>query len=240
MQSSLYVGLSGQLALQRRMDTIASNIANQSTAGFRSEDVTFASVMSTAGVEPVTYATRGQTHISRRMGDVVRTGNPLDVALQGQGWLSIDTGAGPAYTRDGRLQMSAAGALQTVTGRAVLDAGGAPIQANPNGGPLSITRTGAVVQDGQTVGSIGLFLIPPNATLSRLEGASVRPDTPAVAASEGDDVGLLSGYIERSNVDPIKEMTRLIQVHRTFDAVTSALNQTESTVVEAIRGLAGS
>ena len=91
MQSNLYVSLSGQLALQRRLDTIANNLANVSTAGFRSEEIKFSSLVSRTGADPVAFATEGETYLSRTPGALVKTDNPLDVAVQGDAWLAINT-----------------------------------------------------------------------------------------------------------------------------------------------------
>ena len=144
LQSSLYVGLSGQITLQRRLDTVAQNVANSSTAGYRAENVKFGSLISNAGHVPVAYATTQSTTLSRRTGEIVSTGNPLDVAVSGDAWLSIETPAGPAYTRDGRMRMLPTGELQTLTGRPVLDDGGAALTVNPRGGPVEILELAAL------------------------------------------------------------------------------------------------
>jgi flagellar hook-basal body protein len=101
MQMNFSVALSAQMSLQKRLETIANNVANASTAGFRAEEVKFESFLSYASSTPVAYATSGQSYLSRTSGEMVKTDNLLDVAVQGDAWLGVQTPAGPVYTRDG-------------------------------------------------------------------------------------------------------------------------------------------
>jgi len=116
MQSALYVGLSAQVALEKRLQTIANNVANVNTSGFRTDVVKFETVLSKAGANPVAFSSPGDNIISREAGNITETGNPLDVAVVGQGWIAFAGPNGTVYTRDGRLQIAANGDLQTVSG----------------------------------------------------------------------------------------------------------------------------
>jgi flagellar basal-body rod protein FlgF len=237
MQSGLYVGLSGQLALEQRIQTIAHNVANASTPGFRAEEVKFESVLSNTATEQVEFSSPGKTYLSRQSGGIVRTDNPLDVAVQGDAWLSVDVNGTQVYTRDGRMQMTENGDLQTLTGYPVLDTGGAPISLNPRGGTPQISREGTITQDGRNFGSIGLFRIDETAKLSRAANSGVIPDKTPEPALDFTNVGVVQGFIEQSNVNPIMEMTRLIAVHRAFDALTNSMNTIDGTMQEAIKTL---
>ena len=134
MQSSLYVALSAQVALQDRLDTLAQNVANGNTAGYRGNEVKFDSVISNLSREPVAFVTSSTPIVRLTGGALVKTGNALDVAVKGDGWLSVESPQGPVYTRDGRMQMNAAGGLISVNGAPVLDSGGTPIQLDASGG----------------------------------------------------------------------------------------------------------
>lgn len=237
LQSGLYVGLSGQLALQRRMDTIAHNVANSSTAGFRAEEVKFESLISNTSSNPVAFASRGDTYFSRRAGEMVQTGNSLDVAIQGDAWFAMQTPAGTAYTRDGRLKMLPSGELQTLAGYPILDEGGAQLLVNPNGGPLQISKNGSIQQNGRQVGTLGLFTIDKAANLSRFDSSGVLTDRPAEPVADFSANATMQGYIERGNVNAVMEMSNLISVSRSFDAVTTALNEGENTMRDAIQAL---
>ncbi|HJU31154.1 MAG TPA: flagellar basal-body rod protein FlgF [Hyphomicrobiaceae bacterium] len=237
MQSNFHVGLSAQLSLQRRLDTIANNVANASTAGFRAEEVKFDTLLSQASNTPVAFASAGQHYLSRTAGEIVRTDNPFDVAVQGDAWLAMQTPAGTVYTRDGRMKMTPAGELQTLSGYAILDAGGAPVQLDPNAGPPQVARDGAISQNNRTVGALGLFKIDDTATLRRFDNSGVTTDRPATAVVDFTKAGLHQGFVEGSNVNPVMEMSRLIMVSRAFDAVTSSIKDADSSQQEAIRSL---
>lgn len=237
MQPSLYVSLSGQLSLMRRLDTLAHNVANVNTAGFRAEEIKFEQLISQKTDEPTAFVSTGQTYLSRQAGEVVRTENPLDIAVTGDAWLAFQGPNGPVYTRDGRMTMTPEGELRTLTGYPVLDVGGAPIQLNPNGGPPSISRDGTMTQGQNRVGAVGLFTIPDQARLSRFENSGVMPDMAAEPALDFSRVGMLQGFMEQANVNPVSEISRLIQIQRSFDSISNSIAQSEQTLTTAIKTL---
>jgi flagellar basal-body rod protein FlgF len=237
MQGNLYVGVSAQLALQRRLETIAHNVANASTAGFRAEEVRFETLLSQANPDPVAFASAGPTFLSRRSGELVRTENLFDVALDGDAWLGIQTPAGVVYTRDGRMRMAPTGELQTLNGYPVLDAGGTAMLLDPNAGPPRIGRDGTITQANRQVGAIGLFSIGSQANLRRFENSGVIPDQPATPVIDFTRVGMQQGFIENANVNAVMEMSRLISVSRAFEMVSGSLAASESSLQEAIRQL---
>ena len=237
MQANLYVSLSAQISLQKRLETIAHNVANASTAGFRAEEIKFDSVLSQTAPDPVAFASAGMSFISRKSGEYVKTDNALDVAVEGDAWLGIQTPAGRVFTRDGRMRMTDAGELQTLNGHAIQDAGGAPIRLDPNAGPPQIARDGTITQNNRQVGALGLFAIDPKANLTRFENSGVLPDRPAAPVLDFSKAGLQQGFIERANVNPVHEITRLIMVQRAFEAVTASIKDAENSLGDAIRTL---
>ncbi len=237
MQTNFSVALSAQMSLQKRLETIANNVANASTAGFRAEEVKFDSYLSYASSTPIAYASAGQNYLSRASGEMVKTDNLLDVAVQGDAWLGVQTPAGTVYTRDGRMKMTPTGELQTLNGYPMLDAGGSPIQLDPNAGPPRIARDGAINQNNRAVGAIGLFKIDDKANLKRFDNSGVIPDRAATPVVEFSKTGVQQGFVERANVNPVMEMSKLIMVSRAFDAVSSSLKDSESSLQEAIKTL---
>lgn len=237
MQPSLYVSLSGQIALQKRLDTIANNVANAGTAGYRGEEVRFEAVLSESARDQTAYSSTGETFLSRRAGAMVETGNRFDVAIKGDAFLAMTTPAGQAYTRDGRMQMSEQGELQTLNGYPILDAGGAPLQLDPNGGEVLIAPDGTVTQNGRQIGALGLFTLPEQARLQRFDNSGVIPDIPAEPALDFSRNGVAQGFIEQSNVNPVAEITKMITVTRTFESVTSAISQVDERQRDSIRTL---
>lgn len=239
MQNSLYVSLSGQRALMRRLETIADNVSNMNTVGFRASGVSFAAEVARTGDSSTAFASPGMDYVSRGAGALVRTDNELDVAIQGDGWLGVATADGTAYTRDGRMRISESGALETVTGLKVLDAGGASIILDPQGGRPVITEDGMISQGGRQLGAIGLFAIDDNAKLTRTANSAVFSDRPAKPVLNFTKNRIAQGWVEQSNVSPVQEMTKLISVSRTFDSLASGMAQMDSSVQDAIKTLGG-
>ncbi len=141
MQNGLYVAVSAQVALERRLETIADNVANMNTVGYRATGVSFESEVIKAGDASMNYVSPGSDYLSRRIGGLAKTDNSLDFAIQGDGWFGIQTPTGAAYTRDGRARVDESGTLGTLNGDPILDAGGAPILVDAAGGLLSYRRT---------------------------------------------------------------------------------------------------
>ncbi|AXK81750.1 flagellar basal-body rod protein FlgF [Pseudolabrys taiwanensis] len=237
MQSALYVSLSAQVALEKRLETIANNMANMKTAAFRADAVKFETAMSRAAESPVAFATSGENYISRKPGAATPTGNMLDVAVAGRSWLAFMGPAGQVYTRDGRMKINLNGELQNVNGFPIADAGGAPIIVDPDAGPLTISRDGTITQRGNQVGVLGLFDIPTDAKLQRFGNSGVIPDRPAVPVLDFVNTGVEQGYVESSNVDALTELTQMITVSRAFQGVSSLIENSEGTMQNAIRTL---
>ncbi len=236
MATGTYVAISAQIAMERRLEAIASNIANVNTAGYRAVGLQFTTELADAG--QVAFASPGETYVIRNQGPISHTGNSLDVAVDGNGWFALDTPEGTVYTRDGRFHMTANGDLQSVNGYAVLDSGGSPITLDASGGPVQISEDGAINQGGKRLGVIGLFTIPADATLTRHDNSAVISDKPADPVEDMTANSVRQGYVEGSNVNPILEMTRLIEASRAFDQATTAITQNDQISQEAIKTLA--
>lgn len=237
MQTNFYVGLSGQMSVERRLSTIAQNIANMNTAGYKAEGVTFDTVLSQTGDTPVAFSTEGATYIDRSGGDRTKTDNPLDVAVQGDAWLGVKTAQGVVYTHDGRMQMSSTGQLQTVNGDAVLDVGGSGLLLDPAAGPPTIAADGMITQNGNQVGALGLFAIDPAAKLSRAPNSGVIPDRAATPILDFTSTGVVQGFVENSNVNPVIEISKLISVQHALDGVTQANQTADTSLQDAIKAL---
>jgi flagellar basal-body rod protein FlgF len=239
MQSAPYVSLSAELTLEKRLDSLALNVANMNTIGYRAAGVSFHTYVSRTGDTPVDYATGGKDYITRTEGPLINTGNPLDVAVQGEGWLAIQTPGGIVYTRDGRMQMKSTGELQSLAGHPILDAGGTQIILDPTAGQPVIGGDGMITQNGQQVGAIGLFQIDPSARFTRYENSGVIPDKPATPILDFNTNGIVQGHVEGSNVNPILEMAKLITIERAFESITGGSEKNESTLKDALPILGG-
>jgi flagellar basal-body rod protein FlgF len=237
MQDSLYVALSSQIALERRLDTIADNVANASTIGFRATGVKFEDVVSGTGSRSVSFASSGKTYLSGAHGALTETGNPFDFAVQGDAWFAIDTPAGTVMTRDGRFSMNENGELMSIEGHPVLDSGGAPIQLDPRNGPPKAGADGSLRQNDQLVGALGLYNFDPGENFVRYGNSGIIPARTPEPVTDRSDIGIAQGFVEESNVNPVLEMTRLIQVQRAFENTAALMRQTDSSTDDAIKTL---
>lgn len=237
MQNSLYVALSAQVALEKRLNTIADNVANASTVGFRATGVKFEDVVSGLGAKSVSFTSPGDTYLSTQHGGMRETGNPFDFAIRGDAWFGINTPGGMVMTRDGRFSMTPDGQLVSVEGHPVLDSGGAPIQLDPRAGAPSAGADGALRQDGRLVGAIGLYEFNPGTNFVRYGNSGVVPPTPPQPVVDRMEAGIVQGFVEESNVNPIKEMTKLIMVQRAFENTAALMRQNEASFSDAIKTL---
>jgi flagellum-specific ATP synthase len=235
VQDGLYVALSSQIALDKRLTTIADNVANMSTVGFRASEVKFEDVVTGVGQDSVAFASPGDTYLTQKAGSLRETQNPFDFAVQGDAWFGIETPAGTVMTRDGRFTMTEAGQLVTHEGYPVLDAGGAPIQLDPLGGPPEAGRDGVIRQNGQLVASIGLFSYDPGPNFTRFGNSGVIPAGEPDPIVDRMDVGVAQGFLEESNVNPVAEMTRLIMLQRSFENAFAMTQETETTFDDAVK-----
>ncbi len=243
MQSGLYVGISSQIALERRLNTIADNMANMNTVGFRSTEVKFDEVLSKTKNNinaKVAFVSQGNDYMSTRTGQLQQTGNPLDFAIKGDAWFGIDTPAGQVLTRDGRFTMDETGQLRSTRGFPVLDAGGAPIQLNRDAGDVTVGADGVIRQNDQIVATLGLFTADISKGFNRYENEGVIPVENPQPVIDRFDTSVTQGYIEQSNVNGISEMTQLIQVNRAFESISALMRDSETALDSAIKILGGS
>lgn len=243
MQSGLYVSLSSQIALERRLTTIADNMANSNTVGFRSTDVKFDQVMSNTQNDigaKVSFVSQGNDYLSERQGEMIQTGSDMDFAIRGDAWFAINTPVGKVLTRDGRFTLDDTGQLMSSRGYPVLDAGGAPIQVPRDGGPIRASRDGNLFQNGKLVASLGLYSADLAQGFVRFENSGVIATQAPTPVVDQPNVGVMQGYVEQSNVNGIGEMTQLIQVNRAFEQISALMRDSESSLEEAIKTLGGS
>ena len=237
MRDGLYVALSSQIALEKRLNTIADNVANASTVGFRATGVKFEDVVSGLDDKALSFVTSGDTYISNTNGPLRETGNPFDFAVKGDAWFGIETPGGAVMTRDGRFTLTENGELVTVEGYPVLDAGGAPIQLDPRNGPPRAGTDGSLHQGDNLVGALGLYNFDPGPNFIRFGNSGIVPAGEPEPVVDRLDAGVVQGFLEESNVNPMLEITKLIMVQRAFENGAAMIRATESTYDEAIKTL---
>ena len=239
MQSGLYVALSSQISLEKRMNTIADNLANMNTVGFRATQMKFDDVMTKVEGAKVDYVSTGQEYLSSDTGAMVQTKNPLDFAIRGDAWFSVQSPQGDALTKDGRFSMLQTGDVVTLEGYPVLDASGSPIQLNAAAGPPTASKDGILYQNGKPVAQLGLFQADIGPNFTRVGNTAVIPTQNPEPVINNSDVGVMQGFIEEANVNPILQMTQMITVSRTFEYVTQLMRDGESSISDAIKTVGG-
>jgi flagellar basal-body rod protein FlgG len=222
MNSGMYSALSGNLAAMTRMDIISNNLANVNTPGFKKDKVSFEGLLSSVTAPPaVPPATTADPILQREIvfvdhaaGPVVQTGNPLDMAIDGDGFFAVRTPQGIAYTRQGNFRLSSDGTLVTVDGYPVQSQGGS-IQIN--GSRVEIDSKGAVVVDGTAGATISMFDFPKPYTLTKTGSALFVPADPGITPQTAKGQ-LRQGHLEGSNVETVSEMVQMIENSRYFEA----------------------
>jgi flagellar basal-body rod protein FlgF len=236
MDNAGYVTLSRQSGLLKEMQTVANNIANMSTTGFRRETTLFAEMIERLPVEggslSMTEARVRDTRFSQ--GGLIRTGSPFDMALEGDGFFQIQTPDGLRLTRNGSFTRNENGDLVTAQGHPVLDAGGAPVFMPPSAGKIEIASDGTVTADGQPVAAIGIVTVADEGGLRR-EGGVMFISQGDVQAAQG--AVLYQGFLEGSNVSPVAEITRMIDVQRAYEAGQALIEREDERIRSAVRTL---
>jgi flagellar basal-body rod protein FlgF len=250
MENGSLVGLSRQMALQRELDIVANNIANLNTTGFKADNVVFqeflmpgAQANQFAGNDRrVSFVQDRATWLDLSQGAVEHTGNPLDVAISGNAFLTVQTPRGERYTRNGALQINAQGQLVTSEGLQVIGQNG-PIVFQPTDRDISIGIDGLIsVREGQNTtdsqrGKLKLASfdqpqrLQKDGTSTYMAPAGVTPQVPA-------DARVTQGAVEKSNVKSVMEMTRMVEVTRAYTQIATMLQSQSDTRKSAIDKLA--
>ena len=241
MDNALYVGLSRQMVLRREMDIVANNIANADTAGFKVESLIEktdpkAPAFTLMGPKPVKFVSEDGVLRNFGQGALRQTGAPLDMAIEGQGFFRVTTAAGERYTRDGRFRTDDTGRLVTDGGAAVLDEGGGEITVDPEKGQVSISQDGVVSQGPERIGKIGVVNF---ATLSILEktGDNLYKNTSNQTPTPSTDARVRQGMLEGSNVQPILEITKTIEVSRAYEQIAKMMDSQGDLSSKAVQTL---
>jgi flagellar basal-body rod protein FlgF len=250
MENALLIGLARQSALGRQLDVVANNIANVNTAGYKSDNALFEEYLNTPAHEDnfvgsdrrVSFVQDRGTYRDFTQGSTDETKNPLDVAIDGTAFLTVQTPGGERYTRDGGLHLDAQGQLVTVAGNPVLGTAG-PIVFQPTDHDVNITADGTITVvegNGRTDAQRGKLRLVNFADAQKMlkegfnlytagEGGAPQPDTKSTVRQ---------GYIERSNVNSVAEMSRMMEITRAYTQIATLMQQQAELQKTAIQQLA--
>ena len=236
MDNAIYAALTRQSGLMREMRTIANNIANANTTGFRREGVIFSEYMVSLdrNGETLSMANGRGRMVDLSQAGLTQTNGRYDVAIDGEGFLMVQTPQGARLTRAGAFMPNAEGELVNPDGYQLLDEGQAPIVIPPTAGSVGIGTDGTISADGAPIGRIGVFESPDPARLQHETGTLFDPGG---AVEPMDEPTIRQGFLEDSNVDPVLEVARMVEVQRAYELGQSFLEQEDQRIRMTITSL---
>lgn len=235
METSGYVTLTRQSGLMREMEIIAHNMANAATTGFRQQGIVFSEYIEAVGQgDSLSMAAARVKSTSMSQGILTQTGNPLDLAIEGNGFFQLETQNGIRLTRAGAFNVNSVGDIVTAEGHRVLDIGGASINVPPGEADVTVAADGTVSLGDQLLGQLGVVEPEAGADLKREAGVLFQTDAALIPAANGL---VLQGHLEGSNVDAISQLTRLIEVQRAYEMGQKLLDMGDERSKSALQTL---
>jgi flagellar basal-body rod protein FlgF len=236
MERGLYIAASGMLTELVRQDQLANDLANATTPGYkadRSSQASFGDVLlqNTATGQQIGSLDQGvqiaDTKLDLTQGVLTQTGEPLDVALQGPGFLAVQTPQGRSYTRDGQLAVDSKGTLTTATGYPVLDAQGKPVSVVGHSTDLQIAPDGTISGGGKTLGKLAIVSLTDPAK----QGDTLLTGTPGAAPA---GTSIVQGSLETSDTNPARVMVDMIVSLRAYESSQKVIHSIDETLSRGI------
>lgn len=212
MDNSIYITLSRQMALFRDMEVTSNNIANADTPGFNAEKLMFQDyLVKDSNKREDAYAYDPSSYRDTSNGSMKQTGNPFDLAINGDAYFQVQSPLGIRYTRAGNFQVDSEGTLMTNDGYPVLGADGGQITVPTNAMNVAINAAGQMTADGEEIGQVGIMEFQNEQAMTRL-GNNMYTSAETPQPSESGRV--MQGFLESSNVTAVTEMVRVMNVSR--------------------------
>ena len=241
MENSAYIALSRQGTLKREMAVIANNLANMNTTAYKGDKMMFVEHLTKSKggdrLTPVKLAfSRDVAQFTDTTeGPIKATGNPLDVAVKNDGYFIVETTAGQRYTRNGRFEQDDQGQLVNQQGFPVLTDAGVPLVFAPEDTDITISRDGTVSTNNGELGKIRLVTFENPQSLKKEAGGLLNTDEDPVDAEKP---AIVQGALEGSNIQPIIELSKMIQTNRAFDSVRKFIDREDQRQKKMIQKLA--
>jgi flagellar basal-body rod protein FlgF len=221
METTAYIALSRQMVLRQRVDVLANNIANTTTTAFKAEQLLLEPVIARAGArQRLAFVQDVATVRDPSPGTLAATGNPLDLAIEGEGYFTIETEEGLRYGRSGQFRLSEEGLIMTAAGDLVLDDGGAPLAVPLGARAITLAADGTLSTEEGVVGRIAVAGFADEQALRKVGSGLYATDQ---APQEVPGARLVQGMLEGANVRPVVEMTEMIATLRAYQGTERLL-----------------
>lgn len=236
MENPIYIALSRQTALRRQMSVVANNIANMNTASFKKEVMLFqAYTQKVPFTQKMDYVIDQGTATDLSQGELTQTHNAFDMAISGPGYFSVDDGTGTKYTRNGTFTLDERNRLVTQQGYPVLDTQGNPIVVPVDDTDITVSEDGVIRRGNTTVATLGIVEVANPLGLRKIRDSlfdTKETPTPATGSK------VVQGMVESSNVNPVGEMTNMLEVQRSYEAVKNMIDSEDKRQQAIIQRLA--
>jgi flagellar basal-body rod protein FlgF len=234
MDAAGYATLNRQSGLMREMAVVANNIANVSTAGYRREGVVFSEYVAAMDEDPsLSMAHASGRHVDLAQATLAQTGGRFDFAIQGEGFFLVETPEGERLTRAGMFTPNDEGELVTPDGHRLLDAGGAPVFVPPDARAVALSQDGTLSANGEPIAQIGLWQ-PADPMELRHQSGTLFNGGDLEPVENGM---VMQGMLEDSNVQPVTEIARMIEVQRAYELGQKFLDAEDDRVRGVIQAL---
>jgi len=260
MLEGLYIASSGAVKQQRKMEVLSNNLANLSTPGFKKEQLIFQELIPGINANrpleearntllPVDKSNQGSSYvgmagssIQMAQGNLLKTGNDLDLALDGEGFFVVETQQGIRYTRKGSFKLDPDGQVITQNGNPVLTDQGEPLAVPPGSGFITVDGEGTVSAGSGTnifpAGNLKVVSFPDKAILVKEGNGLMRMTSPNVKSFKPEKTRIIQGFVESSNVNVVEEMTKMIETHRMFEAYQKLIQSIDEADGQSVNTIA--
>lgn len=230
MDNTNYIALSRQMALWKQMDIVSNNMANMNTSGYKQDDAVFTSFLVQTpeakgiGSQPIYFTEDYGQYQNFAEGTIMETGNTFDVALNGDAFFCVETANGERYTKKGQFSLDGDGKLVTNDGAVVLSENNEPFFFAPGETEIGISESGDVMTENGPVGRLKLVSFADNQKLLKTAGTLFENTSGNQMLPGANNARVIQGAVEKSNVDAITEMTKMINLQRNYEYVQQMID----------------
>jgi flagellar basal-body rod protein FlgF len=239
MELPSIMAMARQMTSQQEMDAIANNVANANTNAYKAERITFNSYLvrppGSGSAGSMIFPKLASLHREPQEGSIVTTGNSLDLAIRGEGYFVVDTPAGQRFTRDGHFSLDVKGQLVNAGGLPLLNGNNRPIVVPQDAGPITFGTDGTVSAGQQQLGKLRVVAFDDVQSLRNTGAGLFAADN--VLPKPAPTADIVQGSLEMSNIEPVFEMTRMMETARAYEQAQKVLDTEDDRMKRGIETL---